>query len=51
MRVSGIALPINFLNPILKDLSNSKIKVMECLIEWKKQKYSVKANTGVKKKI
>ena len=49
-RVRGIALHMNFLNPVLKDLSNSKIKVIECLIEWRKQKYSVKANTGVKKK-
>ena len=50
MRVRGIALLMNFLSPVLKDLSNSKIKVIECLIEWRKQKYSVKANTGVKKK-
>ena len=41
---------MNFLNPKLKDLFNSKIKVIECLIEWRKQKYNVKARTGVKKK-
>ena len=49
-RVRGIAFLINLLNPVLKDLSNSKIKVIECLIEWRKQKYSVKAKIGVKKK-
>ena len=32
-RVKGIALLTNFLNPDLKDLSNSKINVIECLIE------------------
>ena len=32
-KVKGIALVINFLSPCLKDLSNSKIRVIECLIE------------------
>ena len=32
-KVKGIALVINFLSPDLKDLSNSKIRVIECLIE------------------
>ena len=32
-KVKGIALFINFLSPGLKDLSNSKIRVIECLIE------------------
>ena len=32
-KVKGIALIINFLSPGLKDLSNSKIRVIECLIE------------------
>ena len=50
MIVKGIALLTNFLNPGLKDLSNSKTKVIECLIEWRKQKYNVKARTGGKKK-
>ena len=49
-RVRGIALLKNFFDPDSKDLSNSKIKAIECLIEWRKQKYSVKANIGVKKK-
>ena len=50
IRVKGIAFLTNFLNPVLKDLSNSKIKLMECLAECRKQKYSVKARIGVKKK-
>ena len=50
MIVKGIALLTNFLNPGLKDLSNSKTNVIECLIEWRKQKYNVKARTGGKKK-
>ena len=50
IRVKGIALFTNFLNPLNRDLSNSKIKVIECLIEWRKQKYIVKARIGVKKK-
>ncbi len=37
-KVNGIALIINFLSPGSKDLSNSKIRVIECLIEWRKQK-------------
>ena len=37
-KVKGIALLINFSNPALKDLSSSKISVIECLIEWRKQK-------------
>ena len=48
-KVKGIALLINFLSPDLKELSSSKIRVIECLIEWRKQKYNVKAKTGVKK--
>ena len=36
--VKGIDLIINFLSPDLKDLSSSKISVIECLIECKKQK-------------
>ena len=32
-KVKGIAFVINFLSPGLKDLSNSKIRVIECLIE------------------
>jgi len=31
--VKGIAFLINFLKPFFKDLSNSKIRVIECLIE------------------
>ena len=50
MIVRGIALLMNFLSPILKESSNSKTNVIECLIECRKQKYIVKANTGVKKK-
>ena len=49
-KVRGIALFINFFTPNLKVLSSSKINVIECLIEWRKQKYSVKAKIGVKKK-
>ena len=49
-RVSGKALLINFLKPCLKDLSNSKINPIECLIECKKQTYIVKAKIGVRKK-
>jgi len=37
-KVKGIALFINFFNPALKDLSSSKISVIECLTEWRKQK-------------
>jgi hypothetical protein len=33
IKVRGIALFINFFSPDLKDLSSSKIKVIECLIE------------------
>ena len=36
--VKGIALLINFLSPLLIDLSNSKINLIECLIECRKQK-------------
>ena len=37
-KVNGIALLINFFSPDLKELSSSKINVIECLIEWRKQK-------------
>ena len=33
VKVKGIALFINFFSPDLKDLSSSKIKVIECLTE------------------
>jgi hypothetical protein len=33
MKVKGMALLINFLNPDLKDSSSSKIREIECLIE------------------
>ena len=36
--VNGMALLMNFLSPDLKDLSSSKIREIECLIEWRKQK-------------
>ena len=32
-KVKGMALFINFLSPDLKELSNSKVRVIECLIE------------------
>ena len=38
IKVRGIALFTNFFSPDLKDLSSSNIKVIECLIEWSKQK-------------
>ena len=37
-KVKGIALLKNFLSPALKDLSSWKISLIECLIEWRKQK-------------
>ena len=51
IRVRGIALLINFLNPALKDLSNSKIKVIECLIEWRKHCDIIFANNVSQKNI
>ena len=48
-KVSGMAFNINFFNPFLKDLSISFIRPKEFLIEWRKQKYIVKAKTGVRK--
>ena len=50
IKVSGIAFKINFLKPFSKDLSISFIRLKECLIECRKQKYIVKAKTGVKKR-
>ena len=48
--VSGIAFFIKVIAPILKlFLSSSVISEIECLNECRKQKYIVKATSGVKK--
>ncbi len=50
INVNGKAFIINFFNPFLKDLSISFMRLNECLTEWRKQKYIVKAKIGVKKR-
>ena len=48
--VSGIAFLINVIAPILKLLAlSSAINEIECRNECRKQKYTVKAISGVKK--
>ena len=48
INVKGIAFFINFFKPFWKLSSKLKQRPIACLMEWRKQKYKVNANTGFK---